>query len=86
VIGGNSGSPVINAELEVVGLVFDGNIESLPGDYIYDTKVNRTVAVDVRGILEALDEIYDADRIVLELTTGQLVETEAEADAVISGR
>jgi hypothetical protein len=44
------------------------------------------VAVDVRGILEALDEIYDADRIVLELTTGQLVETEAEADAVMSGR
>ncbi len=84
--GGNSGSPVINAELEVVGLVFDGNIESLPGDYIYDTKVNRTVAVDVRGILEALDEIYDADRIVLELTTGQLVDTEAEADAVMSGR
>jgi hypothetical protein len=75
VIGGNSGSPVINEDLEVVGLVFDGNIESLPGDYIYDPKVNRTVAVDVRGILEALDEIYDADRIVLELTTGQLVET-----------
>ncbi|MGD2151700.1 MAG: S46 family peptidase [Gemmatimonadales bacterium] len=86
VIGGNSGSPVINADLEVVGLVFDGNIESLPGDYIYDPEVNRTVAVDVRGILEALDEIYDADRIVLELTTGQLVETEAAADAVISGR
>ncbi len=86
VIGGNSGSPVINADLEVVGLVFDGNIESLPGDYIYDPRVNRTVAVDVRGILEALDEIYDADRIVLELTTGQLVGTEAEADAVMSRR
>jgi hypothetical protein len=86
VIGGNSGSPVINDDLEVVGLVFDGNIESLPGDYIYDPEVNRTVAVDVRGILEALDEIYDADRIVLELTTGQLVDTEAEADAVMSGR
>jgi hypothetical protein len=86
VIGGNSGSPVINADLEVVGLVFDGNIESLPGNYIYDPKVNRTVAVDVRGILEALDEIYDADRIVLEVTTGRLVETEAEADALMSGR
>jgi len=86
VIGGNSGSPVINIDLEVVGLVFDGNIESLPGDYIYDPEVNRTVAVDVRGILEALDDIYDADRIVLELTTGQLVETEAAADAVMSGR
>jgi hypothetical protein len=66
IIGGNSGSPVINTDLEIVGLAFDGNIESLPGDYIYDPKVNRTVAVDVRGILEALDEIYDADRIVLE--------------------
>jgi hypothetical protein len=86
VIGGNSGSPVINEDLEVVGLVFDGNIESLPGDYIYDPKVNRTVAVDVRGILEALDDIYDADRIVLELTTGQLFETEAAADAAMSGR
>lgn len=83
VIGGNSGSPVINTDLEVVGLIFDGNIESLPGDYIYDPAVNRSVAVDVRGILEALDEIYDADRIVLELTTGRMVETEAEADGVL---
>jgi hypothetical protein len=73
---------VINKDLEVVGLIFDGNIESLPGDYIYDPAVNRSVAVDVRGILEALDDIYDADRLVLELTTGRMVETEAEADAV----
>ncbi len=85
-IGGNSGSPAINIDLEIVGLVFDGNIEGLPGDYIYDPKVNRSVAVDVRGILEALDDIYNADRIVLELTTGRLVPTEKEADAVISGR
>ena len=82
VIGGNSGSAVINSDLEVVGLIFDGNIESLPGDYIYDPEVNRSVAVDVRGILEALDDVYDADRIVLELTTGRMVATEAEADAV----
>ncbi len=72
IIGGNSGSPVVNRELEVVGLVFDGNIESLPGEYIYMPERNRSVAVDARGILEALDEIYDADRIVLELTTGRL--------------
>ncbi len=85
VIGGNSGSPVLNSDLEVVGLIFDGNIESLPGDYIYDTELNRSVAVDVRGMLEALDEIYDADRIVLELTTGKLVPSEAEADAVTAG-
>jgi hypothetical protein len=86
IIGGNSGSPVVNPELEVVGLVFDGNIESLPGDYIYDPAINRAVAVDVRGILEALDEMYDADRLVLELTTGQMAETEEEADAVRAGQ
>ena len=81
IIGGNSGSPVINRDLEVVGLIFDGNIESLPGDYIYLPERNRAVAVDGRGIVEALDDIYEADRIVLELTTGEFVPTEAEADA-----
>ncbi len=82
IIGGNSGSPVLNTDLEVVGVVFDGNIESLPGEFIYVPDFNRSVTVDARAILEALDEIYDADRIVLELTTGRLVGTEAEADAV----
>ncbi len=81
IIGGNSGSPVLDDELEVVGVVFDGNIESLPGDYIYLPERNRSVAVDARAILEALDVVYDMDRLVLELTTGRLVETEAEADA-----
>jgi hypothetical protein len=84
-IGGNSGSPVINIDLEIVGLLFDGNVEGLPGDYIYDPKVNRSISVDVRGVLEALDNMYDADRIVLELTTGQMVDTEEEADAVMAG-
>ncbi len=85
IIGGNSGSPVINPNLEVVGLIFDGNIESLPADYIYmPDRGMRAVAVDVRGILEALDEIYDADRLVLELTTGQLVRSEEEADALMN--
>jgi hypothetical protein len=80
IIGGNSGSPVLDQDLEVVGVVFDGNIESLPGDYIYLPDRNRSVTVDVRAILEALDEIYDSDRLVLELTTGRLVQTEEEAD------
>ncbi len=71
IIGGNSGSPVVNRELEVVGLVFDGNIDSLPGDYIYIPDLNRSVAVDARGILEALEAIYGAGRIVRELTGGR---------------
>jgi hypothetical protein len=66
-VGGSSGSPVINARAELVGIVFDGNIESLAGDYYYDETVNRTVAVDVRGILEALRHVYDADTLVQEL-------------------
>ena len=80
IIGGNSGSPVLNTELELVGLVFDGNIESLAGNYIYLPDTARSVSVDARGILEALDEIYDADRMVLELTDDVLVATEGEAD------
>jgi hypothetical protein len=65
-----------------VGLIFDGNIESLPSAFIYQTETARCVSVDSRGMKEALDEIYDMDRIVLELETGTLVPTEAEADAL----
>lgn len=68
IIGGNSGSPVINAKQEVVGLVFDGNIESLPGYFIYDNTYNRTVAVHAGGIAAALRYIYKADRIIGEIT------------------
>ena len=82
ITGGNSGSPIVNRDLEIVGLVFDGNIESLSGDYIYLPDRNRAVAVDARGMLEALDDIYDADRLVLELKGTAFVPTEAEADAV----
>jgi hypothetical protein len=86
IIGGNSGSPLLNEELEVVGLVFDGNIESLPSAFIFQTERSRTVAVDSRGMLEALDEVYDLDRLVMELTTGQLMETEAAADEAMASQ
>ncbi len=67
ITGGNSGSPLINQEREIVGLVFDGNIESLSGDFIYTTETARTVSVRAEAILEALRNIYGARRIVDEL-------------------
>ena len=67
VIGGNSGSPVINAKAEIVGLIFDGNIESLVGDYVYDGTTNRSVAVHTAAMTEALRKLYGANRLVNEL-------------------
>ncbi len=67
IIGGNSGSPVINKAGEVVGLIFDGNIQSLGGDFGYDPAVNRAVAVNAGALREALKKVYRADRIAAEL-------------------
>jgi hypothetical protein len=73
IIGGNSGSPVINIEREVVGLVFDGNIESLPGDFIFaEDAGNRTVSVHSAGILEAVRHAFKAERVARELERGSL--------------
>ena len=83
-VGGNSGSPVIDRELRLAGLLFDGNIESLSGDFMYLTDRSRSISVDVRGILEALDDMYDADRLALEATEGRFAETEEAADAMLS--
>ncbi|HEX2934002.1 MAG TPA: S46 family peptidase [Bacteroidales bacterium] len=71
IIGGNSGSPVINKNLEVVGLVFDGNMESLPGRFIYIPDANRSVSVSAEGMLGALKYIYKASRLQNELEEGK---------------
>jgi hypothetical protein len=68
IIGGNSGSPVIDAEGEVVGLIFDGNIQSLVLDIAYEEEQARAVSVDARAIIEALNKVYDMPELASELT------------------
>lgn len=70
IIGGNSGSPLVNTSLEIVGLAFDSNIEGMgSSDFILDEKRARSVNVDVRGMIEALRNVYKADRMLQEILT-----------------
>jgi hypothetical protein len=68
IIGGNSGSPVVDRAGEFVGIIFDGNIQSLAWNYFFTEEQGRAVAVDARGIVEALRSVYGADALVRELT------------------
>jgi hypothetical protein len=79
--GGNSGSPAVTKDLELVGLNFDRNIDALGRDFIYLPERGRNVMVDVRAILASLDKVYGAHRVLQELRTGRLVRSEQEADA-----
>jgi hypothetical protein len=67
IIGGNSGSPTVNAKGEIVGIVFDGNIEGLPSEFEYTETQARAVHVASQAILQALDRVYHAERILDEI-------------------
>ena len=70
IIGGNSGSPIVNQKAEFVGIIFDGNIQSLSADFGYDDKQSRALSVHSAGILEALKKVYEVPALVSELTQG----------------
>ena len=68
ITGGNSGSPVLNGNGELIGLAFDGNIEAMAGDVIFDPKLQRTISVDIRYVLFIIDKFAGAQNIINELT------------------
>lgn len=72
IIGGNSGSPVINRAGDLVGLIFDGNIEGLVGRFVFDPRTNRAVSVHTAGMIELMRKVYGADALVEEMLTGKL--------------
>jgi Peptidase S46 len=78
ITGGNSGSPLLNEQLEVVGLIFDSNLQALPNEFLYTDQTARAVSVDSRGIMEALLKIYGAEALVAELAGRVAVELAPE--------
>ena len=68
IVGGNSGSPLIDSQGRIVGLMFDGNIHSISGDYWFDSTKNRAIAVHPAIIREALDKVYGAHDLLTEMT------------------
>jgi hypothetical protein len=71
IIGGNSGSPVVNTAGEWVGIIFDGNLQSLVLDFAYEDKQARALSVDCRGVLEALRKVYEVPALADELVNGK---------------
>jgi len=67
ITGGNSGSPVLNGKGELIGLAFDGNIEAMAGDVIFDKKLQRTINVDIRYVLWVVDKFSGATHIINEM-------------------
>jgi hypothetical protein len=65
--GGNSGSPTVDTKGEVIGILFDGNLESLPNRFVYTDQVSRSVHVAGQVIVEALRKVYKADRVLQEI-------------------
>ncbi|KUG25922.1 hypothetical protein ASZ90_004241 [hydrocarbon metagenome] len=72
IVGGNSGSSIVNKNGEVIGLVFDGNMESLAGNYLFIPENNRAVAVDSKGLIESLKHVYKTDSLIKELLNGKI--------------
>jgi V8-like Glu-specific endopeptidase len=67
IVGGNSGSPMLNAQGEIVGLAFDGNIHSISGSYWFDERMNRSIGVHPAYMSEAMDKVYGAKALLEEI-------------------